>query len=267
MRWQRVQSARARQLLCITWQRAQTTSRQCTSETIRWRTTERQVTRILTRNWQKPNMRSSILSTSRPVRIFPHSRYSIQAKRKRIDGNDKYICDSSERITDNILLRGSWSTLRYGSSDLNCTTLHQDAWNNTSEMSNCVTRRSIVCLGSISKIMCTIRPSRLNATGKHWGSLMISWSRIRTGCGRGLFIVTTRQSINYKSRLIWSTTSIYHLACDRMPRKSKAQKLRSILFIYWEQRLKKPGDDEFDFEVYYQRKMDQIINHFAKKIQ
>lgn len=46
-----------------------------------------------------------------------------------------------------------------------------------------------------------------------------------------------------------------------MAEKTASQRLRAVLYIFWEQN--KPTED---FEVFYQQKMDEIITHFKTKL-
>lgn len=43
--------------------------------------------------------------------------------------------------------------------------------------------------------------------------------------------------------------------------KTKSQRLRGVLFVYWKQQ-----NDGSTFEDYYAKKMDEIIEHFKKKL-
>lgn len=44
--------------------------------------------------------------------------------------------------------------------------------------------------------------------------------------------------------------------------KTPSQRLRAVLFVYWQQ----IGTGEEDFEVFYRRQMERFINHFKEKL-
>lgn len=48
--------------------------------------------------------------------------------------------------------------------------------------------------------------------------------------------------------------------------KTPSQRLRAVLYVLWEQNEGHIDDDRIDFEVFYRRKMEEIIEHFKGKL-